>query len=217
MDKKTANKIYTILEREYPEATTALRHADAWQLLVATILSAQCTDERVNKVTPDLFKKYRNVNDFALAGQRGLEKDIRPTGFYRNKAKNIIGAAKMVSGHFGGRVPRTMDELVLLPGVARKTANIVLFHAFGKNEGIAVDTHVKRLSERLGLSRNTDPVKIEKDLMSLFDRGKWGKSTNILILHGRNTCGARKPACPDCVVKALCPSAWRFFPELRKK
>jgi len=217
MDKRTANKIHAILEREYPKATTALRHANAWQLLVATILSAQCTDERVNKVTPGLFKKYKSIKDFASSDQKGLERDIRSTGFYRNKARNIIGAAKMVLGPFGGKVPRTMDELVLLPGVARKTANIVLFHAFGKNEGIAVDTHVKRLSERLGFSRNADPVKIEKDLMSLFDRPEWGKFTNILILHGRNTCGARKPACPNCVVKALCPSAGKFFPEFRKK
>lgn len=216
MDKKKANKIYTILELEYPRATTALRHTNAWQLLVATILSAQCTDERVNKVTPALFKKYKSVKDFASAGQRGLEKDIRSTGFYRNKARNIIGAAKMVLGSFGGNIPRTMEELVLLPGVARKTANIVLFHAFGMNEGIAVDTHVKRLSARLGFSRNTDPVKIEKDLMGVFDREKWGDLTNILILHGRRVCMARKPDCPSCAVKALCPSARGFYPDIRK-
>ena len=206
MDKKKAKKIYDVLVREYPEATTALTHADPLQLLVATILSAQCTDARVNIVTKELFRKYRKVADYARAKQAAFEKEIRSTGFYRNKAKNIIAASKRIEKDFGGRVPGTMEELLELPGVARKTANIVLFHAYGKNEGIAVDTHVKRLSARLGLTRNTDPEKIEKDLMGLFTRDKWGHLTNLLIQHGRKICDARKPLCNECPLKKLCPS-----------
>lgn len=216
MDKKAAKKILSIFRKTYPNVTTALTHANAWQLLVATILSAQCTDARVNKVTPGLFRKYRNVNDLAEARQPELEMVIRPTGFYRNKAKNIIGAAKMVVDVFGGKVPSTMEALTRLPGVARKTSNIVLFHAFGKNEGIAVDTHVKRVSLRLGLTKETDPVKIERDLMEIFDREKWGDLTNLMIAHGRGVCNARKPACPDCPLRIQCPTAAKASQEFNK-
>ncbi|MGB2631110.1 MAG: endonuclease III [Candidatus Omnitrophota bacterium] len=211
MDRKKAEKIYKILEKEYPKATTVLSHVNAFQLLVATILSAQCTDKRVNMVTKDLFRKYKTAKDYARAKQPAFEKEIRSTGFYRNKAKNIIGAAKMIESEFKGKVPGTMEELVKLPGVARKTANIVLFHSFKKNEGIAVDTHVKRLSGRLGLSKNTDPVKIEEDLMKLYDRKKWGDLSNLLISHGREICDAKKPLCPKCQLKSLCPSYKVFY------
>jgi endonuclease-3 len=213
MDRKTAKKIYDVLNKEYPEVTTALAHKDALQLLVATILSAQCTDARVNLVTKGLFKKYRKANDYAKAKQSVFEKEIKSTGFYKNKAKNIITSAKRIMKDHGGKVPETMEELTALPGVARKTANIVLFHAYGKNEGIAVDTHVKRLSGRLGLTRHTDPVKIEKDLMELFDRKKWGYLSNLLIAHGRSICDARKPLCPECRLRNVCPSAKKFYPD----
>lgn len=214
MDKKTAIKIYKILEKEYPEATTALKHKNALELLVATILSAQCTDARVNIVTKDLFKKYKTVQDFAKADPQALEGEIKSTGFYKNKTKNIIGASKMISEDFKGKVPSEMGELITLPGVARKTANIVLFHAFEKTEGIAVDTHVRRVSGRLGLTKNTDPVKIEPDLMALFERGKWGYLSNLLISHGRKICDARKPLCSECPLKVLCPSAKKFYKEI---
>jgi len=207
MDRKKAAKIFKVLADEYPEVTTALTHADPLQLLVATILSAQCTDARVNVVTKDLFKKYRKAVDYAKAKLPVFEGEIRSTGFYKNKAKNIIGAARMIEKEFGGKVPGTMEELVALPGVARKTANIVLFHAFGKNEGIAVDTHVKRLSGRIGLTRQKDPVKIEKDLMELFDRKNWGTLSNLLIAHGRKICDARRPLCSECPLNKLCVSA----------
>jgi endonuclease-3 len=216
MDKKTASKILAILIKTYPKATTALIHSDPWQLLVATILSAQCTDERVNKVTPGLFRKYRSVNAVANASLSEFEQVIRSTGFYRNKAKNIIGAAKMVVRSFGGKVPSTIEELIALPGVARKTANIVLFHAYGKIEGIAVDTHVIRVSGRLGLTKNISPEKIEDDLMALFDRKYWGDLTNLIILLGRGPCDARKPDCPVCPLVKNCPSAVKLHPELRK-
>lgn len=216
MDKITAKKIFSILLKTYPSATTALIHSDPWQLLVATILSAQCTDERVNKLTPGLFKKYKNVNAMANASLPELEQDVRSTGFYRNKAKNIIGAAKMVRDLFGGKVPSTMKELIALPGVARKTANIVLFHAYGKNEGIAVDTHVIRVSGRLGLTKNTSPEKIEEDLMVIFDRKSWGDLTNLIIRLGRGPCDARKPDCPVCALMKLCPSAVKLHPEISK-
>jgi len=207
MNKTIAKKIYDILNKEYPGVTTALGHNDPLQLLVATILSAQCTDKRVNMVTKSLFKKYKKVEDYAGAGTAEFEKEIKSTGFYKNKAKNIIAAARMIRDEFGGKVPGTMEELVRLPGVARKTANIVLFHSFGKNDGIAVDTHVKRLSGLLALTKNTDPVKIEKDLMPLFDRNKWGDLSNLLIEHGRKICNARKPLCTQCKLNKLCPSA----------
>ena len=209
MNKAKADEIYNILKKAYPEATTALVHKSPFQLLVATILSAQCTDDRVNIVTKELFKKHKNAKDFSRVLQADLEKEVRSTGFYRNKAKNIRGAAERIEKEFKGKVPATMEELVSLPGVARKTANIVLFHAYGMNEGIAVDTHVIRLSGRLGLSRNDDPVKIEQDLIKLFDRAKWGALTNILISHGRKICKARKPLCGECSVSKLCPAAFK--------
>ena len=195
--------------------TTALKHKEPLQLLVATILSAQCTDERVNKVTKDLFKKYKKTQDYAKAKQAVFEKEIRSTGFYRNKAKNIIATAKKIGGDFGGKVPDTMEELITLPGVARKTANIVLFHAYGKNEGIAVDTHVKRVSGRLGLTDKTDPQKIEQDLIKLFEKDKWGHVSNLLIAHGRKICDARKPLCPECPAKRICPSAKEYFSDTK--
>ncbi|MFH1411873.1 MAG: endonuclease III [Candidatus Omnitrophota bacterium] len=207
MNKKLADKIYGILEKTYPGAVTALVHDSPIQLLAATILSAQCTDKRVNIVTEKLFKKYITVRDLASAKQTVLEKEIRSTGFYRNKAKNMIAAAKKIMTEFGGKVPSDMESLISLPGVARKTANIVLYHAFGRNDGIAVDTHVIRVSARLGMTENTDPEKIEKDLMKLFAKERWGKLTNLIIEHGRAVCKARRPMCPECRLKDLCPSS----------
>ncbi|MBF0215416.1 MAG: endonuclease III [Candidatus Omnitrophica bacterium] len=207
MDKKKTQKIYKVLTENYFHEEAFLVNSNPFQLLVATILSAQCTDKRVNMVTRDLFKKYRTVKDYASADQTAFEKDIRSTGFYRNKAKNIISAANIIIKQYGGKVPNTMDELVTLPGVARKTANIVLFHGYGKREGIAVDTHVKRVSYRLGMTGETDPVKIERDLMALFSEDKWGRLNNLIIEHGRKICDARKPLCTECVLEKLCPKA----------
>ncbi|MFH1797819.1 MAG: endonuclease III [Candidatus Omnitrophota bacterium] len=210
MNKKTAFEIYKILEKKYPRVTTALVYAEPLQLLVATILSAQCTDKRVNIVTESIFKKYKSVKKYAKADIAEFEREIKSTGFYKNKAKNIISSANMIMDNFNGKVPDTMEDLVKLPGVARKTANIVLVHGFGKIEGIAVDTHVRRVSARLGFTKNTDPVKIEKDLIVLFDKEKWGKLSNLLIQHGRKTCSSRTPNCPNCAVKNLCPSVEEF-------
>ena len=207
------NKILAILKKEYPGTTTALLYHTPLQLLVATILSAQCTDTRVNIVTGELFKKYKTVEDYADADLKVFEQGIRSTGFYRNKAKNIIGAANMIIKDFGGKVPDSMEKLILLPGVARKTANIVLSHAYGKIEGMAVDTHVRRVSFRLGLTKNTDPVKIEIDLMKIADKKDWTLFSNLLIAHGRATCVARKPKCLECVVSRLCPSKKLFYPK----
>ncbi|MBL7071950.1 MAG: endonuclease III [Candidatus Omnitrophica bacterium] len=209
--KERVIDIVKILHRKYPEARTALRHDSPFHLLVSTILSAQCTDERVNKITPGLFKKYRSVADFARAKQSSLEKDIRSAGFYRNKAKNIINASKIISEDFNGRVPDTMADLITLPGVARKTANIVLSSSFSKSEGIAVDTHVKRLSERLGLSRQSNPDKIERDLMRIVPKKYWLDFNYLLVNHGRAACMARKPICPHCPIKDLCPSAGKYI------
>lgn len=206
MDKKLAKKIYAKLDKAYPEAKCALAHKNAFQLLVATILSAQCTDARVNMVTPGLFKKFKTIRSVAEAEQSEVEEAIRSTGFYKNKAKNIIATSKMIFEDFGGKVPDTMDELIKLPGVARKTANIVLYHVFGKNEGVAVDTHVKRIAGKLGFTRHTDPKKIEPDLMELFPQKEWGHLTDVIILHGRAVCIARRPKCSECVVGSLCPS-----------
>jgi endonuclease-3 len=185
------------------------------QILVATILSAQSTDEQVNKVTPPLFRKYRTAGDFAQAAQEKLENEIRSTGFFRNKAKSIIGASKKIVEDYGGQVPDRMEDLITLPGVARKTANIVLSSGFQKAEGIAVDTHVKRLSQRLGLSKEKNPDKIEKDLLDLVPRADWIDFNYMLVNHGRNTCQARKPDCPSCVLRFLCPSANELFPDLK--
>ncbi|RLI95177.1 MAG: endonuclease III [Candidatus Altiarchaeales archaeon] len=209
MDKKRrALKILEILKKEYPTATTELRYKNPLQLLIATILSSQCTDERVNAVTKDLFKKYRTAEDFANSDIEELEEMIRSTGFYRNKARNIKSCCRMLVEEFNSEVPRTMDELTRLPGVARKTANIVLYHAYGINEGIAVDTHVRRLSIRLKLSKEKNPEKIEMDLMKLIPRREWGIFSNILILHGRYVCRAKKPDCENCKINHLCPSAF---------
>jgi len=188
----------------YPDATCALTHKDAWQLLVATILSAQCTDKRVNEVTPGLFAKYPAIDDFAHASQDELANDIRSTGFFNNKAKSLIGAAKKITGNYGGQVPRTMDELLTVPGAARKTANVVLGTAFGIASGVVVDTHVQRVSQRLDFTRNSDPVKIEKDLMKIIPENKWILFSHQIIYHGRQLCLARKPKCAECALDPLC-------------
>jgi endonuclease-3 len=192
------------LERMYPGATCALRHENPWQLLVATILSAQCTDKLVNEVTPGLFAKYPTPMDFASVRQEVLANDIHRTGFFNNKAKSIVGAAKKVVAEFGGQVPRTMDELLTIPGAARKTANVVLGTAYGIASGIVVDTHVQRLSVRLDLSKNTDPVKIERDLVKIVPQSQWILFSHELILHGRALCQARNPKCAECDLNSLC-------------
>lgn len=204
-------RVLALLKKKYPVPRIALRSRSPFELLVATILSAQCTDARVNIVTSGLFKKYRSVKDYAAADIQKFEKDIYSTGFYRNKARNIIAAAGIVLKDFNGRVPQAMEGLLELPGVARKTANVVLYSAFGKNEGIAVDTHVIRVSQRLGLTKNSDPVEIEKDLMGLLDKDEWGSFSLRLIRHGRETCIARKPKCPECVFQSFCPSKKLFY------
>ena len=206
MSAKNMDKILSLLKKEYPKAKIALNFGNSLEILVATVLSAQCTDERVNMVTESLFKKYRKVQDYAKANPKTFEQEIRSTGFYRNKAKNIISAAQKIVKDFGGKMPDSMDELLQLPGVARKTANIVLFNGFGKIEGIAVDTHVRRLSQRLGFTKNQDPDKIEKDLMKPLDKKEWGKFSYLLIEHGRKICDAKKPKCLECLLQKLCPS-----------
>ena len=214
-DSSRVREMIRLLRKHYPQPRTALAYRNPLQILVATILAAQCTDERVNKVTPELFRKYPTAAEFAEANRRTLESEVRSTGFFRNKAKNIIGAARTIVKDFGGRVPDTMDELVTLPGVARKTANIVLSAGYGKAEGIAVDTHARRLSQRLGLSREQDPVKIERDLMAIVPRKDWIDFNFLLVDHGRAVCQARKPKCPECFLRRLCPSAVVFYPELK--
>lgn len=208
--RERIKEIIRILRREYPQAKTALNFRTPFELLVATILAAQCTDERVNKVTSGLFQKYPTVEAFARARQEELENDIRSTGFFRNKARNIIALARKLVEEYGGKVPDSMEELIKLPGVARKTANIVLSSAFRKAEGIAVDTHVRRLAERLGLSRHTQPEKIEKDLMEIVPRSDWLDFNYLLVDHGRKICQARKPRCLECVLNDLCPSFEKF-------
>ncbi len=200
-------EIIQILRQAYPNRATALHFKTPLQILVATILSAQCTDKKVNEITPILFKKYKTALDFAEADPTELENQIRSTGFYKNKAKSIISAAKKIVDEFAGKVPDSMDELVSLPGVARKTANIVLSSAFRKAEGIAVDTHVKRLSKRLGLSQEKDPDKIERDLMAIVPKSAWLDFNYLLVDHGRVLCPARKPLCPKCPLRHICPSA----------
>jgi endonuclease-3 len=192
------------LDEAYPNVTCALEHHTPFQLLISTILSAQCTDERVNQVTKTLFVKYRTPKDFAYANPAELEQEIRPTGFFRNKTKSIMGASKKIVEEFGGELPRTMEELLTLPGAARKTANVVLGTAFGIAVGVVVDTHVIRLSNRLDLSRNTDPKKIEQDLMQILPREKWILFSHQLIWHGRKVCQARKPKCAECNLEPLC-------------
>lgn len=205
----TQEKLLEILKRlnkAYPKPKTALNFTDPFQLLVATILSAQTTDVLVNKVTENLFRKYRTVKDYADVSLETLQKDTGSVNFYKTKAKNIQACAKIIVAQFNSQVPKTMDELTSLPGVARKTANIVLSNAFGIHEGIAVDTHVKRLSYRLGLTKNTDPVKIEKDLMAITPKKEWGNISHLLIFHGRKICQARKPDHQECVLSNICPS-----------
>lgn len=201
------NEIIKRLSMAYPDAKIALKFSNPMELLVATVLSAQCTDEVVNRITSHLFEKYTSVQDFALADITGFETDIKSAGFYHNKAKNIIAAANLIMEKFSGEVPSTMAELITLPGVARKTANIVLYNAFGITDGIAVDTHVARLSQKLALSPNSDPVKIEKDLMQIIPRKIWGSFSYLLIEHGRAVCIARKPKCKICTLNDVCPSA----------
>ena len=205
--EKRVLRIIDLLEKEYTTAKTALEYSKPLELLVATILSAQCTDKQVNKVTKILFKKYLSVDDYANADLIDLEEDIRSTGFFRSKAKYIKKSAQMIELRYQKRVPKTMGELVELPGVARKTANIVLQNAYGIVVGVAVDTHVKRLSNKLGLTKNQDPNKIEIDLMRIVPKNKWMEITDLLIFYGREICNARKPKCFECVLNKICPSA----------
>jgi endonuclease-3 len=207
-DKAPVEETINRLKSEYPDAATALDWNNPLELLVATILSAQTTDVRVNAVTPTLFAKYPTAADYAGADPTELEEDIRPTGFFRNKAKSLRGMAGALVEDHGGEVPQTMDELVALPGVGRKTANVVLGNAFGVDEGVVVDTHVRRLSNRLGFTAHNGPEKIERDLMQTVPKRDWTVFSHLLILHGRSVCKARKPACSDCVVNDLCPSAF---------
>ena len=202
-----AQEVVARLKSEYPDARTELDWADPLQLLVATMLSAQTTDVQVNKVTQSLFAKYRTAEDYANSDPEELEEDIRPTGFYRNKARSLRGMASALVEDHGGEVPRTMRELVALPGVGRKTANVVLGNAFGVDEGIVVDTHVRRVSGRLGLTENKDPIKIEQDLMKVVPEDDWTVFSHLLILHGRRVCKSRKPDCPNCILNDICPSA----------
>jgi endonuclease-3 len=205
--RERAQRVYELLAEEHPDARTALNHENAYQLAVATILSAQCTDERVNAVTPTLFERWPTAADLAEAPPRELEKVIRPTGFFRNKTKSLLGMARAVVEEHGGGIPDTMEALVGLPGIGRKTANVILGNAFGKDEGVVVDTHVRRLSRRLRFTTHEDPKKIEKDLTGLFPRERWTMLSHILIFHGRRVCVARRPRCESCVVSHLCPSS----------
>ena len=206
-EKKRAWHLLRLLRKEYPAARCSLDHNSPLELLVATILSAQCTDERVNAVTAGLFRKYRTWEDYASAPEGELEREIHSTGFFRNKAKSIRGACRQIGERHGGAVPRTMDELLALPGVARKTANVVLGNAYQIPSGVVVDTHVSRLSDRLGLSRERTPEKIERDLTALVPRADWIAFPHLLIAHGRKVCKSRNPACGECVLASLCPSA----------
>lgn len=209
--KKRTAEIIKRLRKAYPNAHCALDHTSPFELLIATILSAQCTDARVNIVTADLFRKYRGPADYLKVPQAELEKDIHSTGFFRNKAKNIQAACERMIGEFGGKVPRKMDEILTLGGVARKTANVVLGNAFGIAAGVVVDTHVSRLSQRLGLTKNTTPQKIEIDLQKLVQKKEWIMFPHWLIWHGRQICIAQKPKCPECVLADICPSRRVFY------
>ena len=202
-DQKRVKEIIKILSKEIPDSRVALRSSKSLELLIATILSAQCTDVKVNQVTETLFKKYHSAKDYAKADLAELEEEIRPTGFYRNKAKSIQKCCQELEARFGGEVPKTLEELVTLPGVGRKTANVVLGNAFGI-PGIVVDTHVHRLSQRIGLTKNDDPVKIEFDLMEILPKEEWTHFSNLLIWHGRKICSARKPLCEICPIVKLC-------------
>jgi endonuclease III len=211
MESKTARirPILAKLKTAYPEAAIPLKHRNPFELLVATILSAQCTDERVNQVTPALFKRYPDARALASATPSDLEALIRSTGFYHNKAKSLLGMSRLLADRFGGQVPRRMEDLLELPGVARKTANVVLGGAFGISVGVVVDTHVKRLAQRLGLTRQNEPEKIERELMELVPAAEWYSFSLRLIYHGRRVCKARKPNCAGCTLSALCPSAFK--------
>lgn len=211
--KQRAHEILLRLHREYPDATCSLDYETPVQLLVATILSAQCTDERVNMVTPALFDAYPDAKAMAEAERADIESLVKSTGFYRNKAKHIQGACQRIMTEFGEEVPQTMEELLTLPGVARKTANVVLANAFGINRGVTVDTHVKRLSFRLGLTKHTDPGKVERDLMKLLPQAEWENWSIRLIYHGRAICPARSPRCEDCFLADLCASADQVLPK----
>ena len=202
--KERVEEILRRLDRMYPAATCALLHTNPWELLVATILSAQCTDKRVNEVTPGLFQKYPTPQDFAAVRPEVLAQDIKSTGFFNNKAKSIVGAAKRVMGEFGGKVPRTMEEMLTIPGAARKTANVVLGTAYGIASGVVVDTHVMRISHRLDLTKNTEPIKIEQDLMKIIPQERWILFSHQIILHGRALCMARSPECEACDLNSLC-------------
>ena len=206
--KLRVREIIRKLKRAYPDAKCSLNHSNAFELLIATILSAQCTDDRVNIVTADLFRKYRKPEDYLKVSPRELEKDIRTTGFFRNKTKSIQGTSRVLTEQYGGRVPQTMEELLELPGVARKTANVVLGNAFAIKSGVVVDTHVTRLSHRLGLSQQKQAEKIEQDLIQIVPRKDWVIFSHLLIFHGRKICKARNPLCADCVVEKLCPSSY---------
>jgi endonuclease III len=209
-DAAPISEVIPRLKREYPDAATELNWENPLELLVATMLSAQTTDVRVNQVTETLFDKYRAADDYAGADPAQLEEDIRPTGFFRNKARSLQGMARALLEHHGGEVPRTMNELVALPGVGRKTANVVLGNAFGVDEGVVVDTHVRRVSTRLGLTEEEDPEKIEQDLLLLVPEGERALFSHLLIFHGRRVCKARKPLCPECVLNDVCPSAFYY-------
>jgi endonuclease-3 len=208
--KTWALKTIRLLEKEHSDAEIALTFKNPLELLISTILSAQCTDKRVNIVTKTLFKKYKTLEDYAKADIKELEQDIRSTGFYHNKARHIKKCCQMLIEKFGSQVPRTMEELLELPGVARKTANIVLSNVFGIVEGIAVDTHVRRLSERLGLTQNKNQDKIEQDLMKIVPKEMWMRFSDLLVFHGRRICMAKKPKCGECVLNKICPSAFTF-------
>jgi endonuclease III len=205
-----ATKIIELLTKEYPDAKTALNYSNPLQMLVATMLSAQTTDATVNKVTRELFKKYITPQDYANADIKQLEQDIRSTGFYHNKASNLKRTCQMLIEKYGSQVPKTMSELLELPGVARKTANIVLYNSYGVIAGIAVDTHVRRLSQRLGLADQNDPAKIEQELMKIVPKTQWMRITDLLIFHGRQICTAKKPKCEICVLNQICPCAFSF-------
>jgi len=202
--KERIRKILNGLDKMYPNVTCALTHTSAWELLVATILSAQCTDKRVNEVTPRLFRKYPTIQDFAAVSQAELSQEIRSTGFFNNKAKSVIGAAKRILSEFGGEVPQNMEDLLTVPGAARKTANVVLGTVFGIAAGVVVDTHVMRISQRLDLSKSTDPINIEKDLMKIIPQDHWVLFAHQMIHHGRGLCVARKPRCVECPLDPLC-------------
>jgi endonuclease-3 len=208
--KERVTKIIELLEKQYPDAKTALNYCTPLEMLVATMLSAQTTDAQVNSVTQTLFKKYHSPEDYANADIKELEQEIHSTGFYHNKARNLQNCCRMLVEKFHSQVPKTMEELLELPGVARKTANIVLNNAYGIVAGIAVDTHVHRVSQRLGLTENDDATKIEQDLMQITPKEKWMKLTDLLIFHGRQVCNAKKPKCDICALNKICPSAFAF-------